>query len=137
MARTTATAVREVLVTTLTDTQITAFINDVDVWVSEELTSAGISDTRLEVIERYLACAMIRIRDLGLASGSIENVSEKYQVDPEVTDYLLRAASFDPTGKVRQTFLAPKPLAQPGALAVRFGFGTRFVDEDPKDPNAI
>jgi hypothetical protein len=37
-------------------------------------------------------------------------------VDPEVTDYLLRAASFDPTGKVRANFLAPKPVALPSPI---------------------
>lgn len=103
--RTDAEKVKDVLATSLEDTQIEAFISDANVWVTEELGNAGLTTGRLEIIERYLACALVRIRDLGLKSSAIENVSEAYQVDPQVTDYLIRAASFDPTGKIRQNFL--------------------------------
>ena len=129
--RTTVTAVREILQTSLTDTQITAFIKDADVWIGEELATASISDARLEVIERYLACALARLSDLGLSRVTIGDVSESYQVDPQVTDYLLRAAAFDPTGLIRQTFLAPKPLAQPGAASIVYRIGQSFTDETP------
>lgn len=134
MARTTETAVRAILESSLTTAQVTAFINDVNIWVTEELGTASLSDDRLEIIERYLACAMVRIRDLGLKSASIGDVAESYQVDPDVTDYLLRAASFDPTGKVRATFLAPKPIAQPGAIALKYKTGNLYTDDLPKDP---
>lgn len=124
MARTTVAAVKNVLSTTLTDGQITAFIDDANVWVTDELGSAGFSTGRLEIIERYLACALCRLRDLGISSASMEGVSESYQVDSAVTDYLLRAASFDTSGKIRGHFLEGSSVG-----AVTFRLGTRYVDE--------
>jgi hypothetical protein len=135
--RTTETAVREIMQTNLTTPQILAFISDASLWVTEEMTSLGYTDARLEVIERYLSCALVRTRDLGLSNATISDITENYQADPEVTDYLLRAASFDTTGKVRQHFLAPKPVAArtPIVLPVKFNVGTGFVDESPKSTN--
>ena len=56
MARTTATAVREIIQTGLTTPQINAFIADMDLWVTEELATytPSMSADRLEIIERYL-----------------------------------------------------------------------------------
>src|SRR4051812_40147260 len=112
MARTTATAIREIMKTKATDPQIVAFILDASLFVTEEVATfdPAPSAERLEIIERYLACALVRLRELGLSSSTVENVTEYYQVDPELTDYLTRAASFDPTGKIRTHFLAPKPV---------------------------
>lgn len=133
MARTTATAIRETMKTKATDPQIVAFITDASLWITEEVASfvPTPSAERLEIIERYLSCALVRLRELGLSSTTIENVSESYQVDPEVTDYLLRAASFDPSGKIRTHFLAPKPVAQaqPVTYPAQFGTGDGFADE--------
>jgi hypothetical protein len=133
-SRTSETAVREIIQTKLTGPQVRAFIDDASLWITEVLVDAGHSDQRLEIIERYLACALCRLRDLGLKDSTISDVSETYQADPEVTDYLLRAASFDTSGKVRQHFLAPKPvaLATPLILPLKFGVGTGFTDEPPK-----
>src|SRR5512146_1936802 len=112
--RTSETAVRQILDSSLTTQQVLAFITDANVWVTEEIASwAGITASRLEIIERYLACALIRIKDAGLANGTIGDIAETYQVDPQVTDYLLRAASFDPWGAIRTNFLAPKPVVLP------------------------
>lgn len=126
-SRTTATAVREIMQTGLLTPQINAFIADANLWVTEELAPEGLTADRLEVIERYLACALCRLRELGLTSAAVGDVTESYQVDPQITDYMMRAASFDSTGKVRQQFLAPRPVAAPtpllyGALA-RVGKG--------------
>lgn len=133
MSRTTETAVREIISTNLTGPQVRAFIEDASLWITEELTAEDppLSLGRLEIIERYLACALVRIRDLGLKDSTIQDVSETYQADSEVTDYLLRAASFDSTGKVREHFLAPKPVALPTApiYPVKFNVGTGFVDD--------
>ena len=84
--RTTETAVREIIKTALTAPQVKAFIADANLWVTEELGSEGLTDGRLEIIERYLACALIRVRDLGLKSASVDDVKEDYQVDKDVTD---------------------------------------------------
>jgi hypothetical protein len=122
--RTSETAVREIIATSLTGPQIRAFIADSNLWVTEELTSESLSDERLEIIERYLAAALIRLRDLGLKSASLSDVSEQYQVDPDVTDYLLRAASFDKTGTIRQHFLE---AAGGGGIVVKFRVGTTYA----------
>lgn len=129
MPRTSEPAVRQIIQTKLTAPQINVFIADVSLWVDEELAthSAALSAARLEAIERWLTAALIRVRDLGLATTTIEDVSEKYQVDPEVTDYLLRAASMDPTGTVRRHFLAAKPTVAPVNVIARVGPG--FVEE--------
>lgn len=126
MARTTEIAVKEVLETSLGSAQILAFIADASLWVTEELGGHGLGAARLEVIERYLACAFIRLRDLGVTAAAFGDANEKYQVDPEVTDYLLRAAAMDPTGTVRSAFLAPKTARGRG----NFRVGTGFFDEE-------
>jgi hypothetical protein len=122
MARTTDTAVREIIATDLTTPHVKAFIDDASLWVTEELGGEGLTAGRLEIIERYLACALIRLRDLGLKSATLENVKEDYQVDASVTDYLLRAAAMDPTGKVRQAFLPDGNGAKTVMFKVSGGF---------------
>jgi hypothetical protein len=132
-SRTTETAVREIISTNLTGPQVRAFIADANLWITEVLGSEGYSAERLEIIERYLSCALVRLRDLGLTDNTIGDVSETYQADPEITDYLLRAASFDTTGKIRLHFLAPKPVALPTPIvrALKFRVGDGFSDEGP------
>jgi len=122
--RTNEAAVLLVISTDLTTEQIEAFIKDASLWVDEELAGSGMTTDRMELIERYLTCALIRLRDLGLASARWDDVSEQYQVDPQITDYLTRAAAFDPTGKIRQAFLPPKDTRR-----AQYRVGTGFVDE--------
>lgn len=132
MPRTTEEAVKQTIETSLSSPLIVGFILDVNVWVTEELATftPAISAERLEIIERYLACAMIRCRDLGLKSTTLGDVVENYQVDAELTDYLTRAASFDPSGLVRTHFLAPKPVALPTlpTTPAQFKVGKGFRD---------
>jgi len=123
--RTSEVAVKNVIATSLDTKQVEAFITDASLWVDEELASEGLSDSRLELIERYLACALIRLRDLGLRGATWDDVTENYQVDDSVTDYLLRAAAFDPTGKIRDTFMAPK-----STRVAKWRVGTGFADEE-------
>lgn len=125
--RTTETAVREIIKTALTAPQVKAFIADANLWVTEELVDggAGLSAARLEIIERYLACALIRVRDLGLKNATIENVSESYQVDATVSEYLLHAASFDPSGRVRMQFLPSQQAVGVRRVLARVGTGFR------------
>ncbi len=124
MARTSERQVKQILSTSLASAQINAFIDDASLWVDEELASEGFSASRFEIIERYLACALIRLRDLGLSQLKLDDINEKYQVDPEVTDYLIRAAAFDSSGTVRRYFLAGKDVRTAGARV-----GTLYVDE--------
>lgn len=126
MARVTAVEVKTVLSTSLTDPQIDAFIGDASIWVDEELVTSNFTANRLKLIEKYLACAFCRLRDLGVSSVTVEDVSEKYQVDADVTDYLLRAAGLDPTGTVRKHFLPDKDEKR---YPVKFEIGETFTDE--------
>ncbi len=128
--RTNEAAVKAILNTSLTGPQIEVFIADAQLWVDEELASSGLGTSRLELIERYLACALIRLRDLGLKSAKFDDIAEQYQVDPTVTDYLLRAAAFDSTGAVRRVFMAPKDTR-----VVQYRVGTRFVDDTATAPS--
>jgi hypothetical protein len=122
---TTEAAVRRIIKTALTSEQVQTFIDDAELWVGEELDANTNTTARLEVITRYLACALIRTRDLGLSSATFKDVSEQYQVDPEVTDYLKRAASFDGSGKVRQHFLGDGPGMKAVSFRVGDGFGVQ------------
>lgn len=132
MPRTSETAVRDVINTSLTAAQVNAFIADANLFVTEEVAAedVGITAARLELIERYLACALIRLRDLGLKSVSWSKVSETYQVDSEVTDYLKRAAAFDPTGKVKQMFMPTE-----GGFVAKFRVGETFHEDADDEPN--
>lgn len=120
MALTTETAVREIIDTPLTSVQVLAAINDADLWVVEELTDNALSPARMELIERYLACALIRCtRDVDLVSANFGDVREQYQRDSKVTEYLNLAASFDPSGSVRKVFITKTTSAT-------FKVGRRF-----------
>lgn len=122
--RTDEQSVKAILSTDLSTDDINQFIADASGWVDEELVNEGLSAKRLELIERYLTCSFIRLKDLGLKSAKFDDIAEQYQVDPQVTDYLLRAASFDNSGIVRRWFLAPKDIR-----VARFRKGQSFVDE--------
>lgn len=123
--RTSEDQVRETISTSLSSTQVLAFIHDANLWVTEELANEGLGANRLELIERYLACALIRLRDMGLKQAKFDDISESYQVDPEMTDYMIRAAAFDTSGKLRKTFLAGKDVR-----AVAWRTATPFTDEE-------
>ena len=126
--RTSPTAVHNTIATTLGPAQVAAYINDAALFVTEEIASKNqLSSGRLEIVERYLACALIRLQDLGLANAQVADVREQYQVDPQITEYLLRAASFDTTGAIRRLFLAP-----PGTRVASGMVGQGFRDEEPR-----
>jgi hypothetical protein len=124
----TEAAVRAIIDTNLNTQTVEQFIADADLWVREELLPAGLSTDRLEAITRYLACALIRVRDLGMTAATIESATEDYQNDPHVTEYLLRAASLDPTGKIRADWINVKESTG-GAGPVRFRVGSGFTTE--------
>jgi len=140
MARTTDTAVREILNTALPTNQLKAFIEDVSLWVTEQLAILvpAPSAARLEVIERYLSCAMVKLREVtgsALTSQTIGDVTEAFALPASVRDYLDTAAGFDASGTVRRHFLAPRPVAAPvlptyGMQAIT---GKLFTDDLPVD----
>jgi hypothetical protein len=122
--RTTEQDVKNILDTALTTAQITAFIEDANLWVTEELGDEGLSDSRLEMIERWLACALIRAREVAMKDTTVGDVTETYQRDGQVTEYLKHASALDPTGSVQMQFLDGG-----GRYSVTALFGTRFVDD--------
>lgn len=123
MPRTNIPDVLRIIETTLNNQQVSAFVDDASLWVTEELSGEGLSEERLELIERYLACALIRIRDVGFSDVTMDDVRENFQVDPEVTEYLLRAAAMDPTGKLKEAFLeVDRPVKPKGKFRVGKGF---------------
>ena len=128
--RTNETAVKAIIATALTGPQIEVFLGDASLWVDDQLGSSGLSTGMLEIIERYLTCALIRLRDLGLKSAKYDDITEQFQVDPNITEYLLRAAAFDSTGTVRRFFMAPADIRP-----VQFRVGTRFVDDTATRPS--
>jgi hypothetical protein len=123
--RTNEVAIKQLIQTSLTTPQINRCLTIASSWVDEELVNEGMSTDRLEIIEQYLTCALIRNRDLGLKSAKFDDIAEQYQVDPTVSGYLLTAASYDSSGKVRQHWLAGKDTR-----SAKYRVGTRYVDDD-------
>jgi hypothetical protein len=119
--RTDTLRIRQVLETSLDDSQLNAFATDASAWVTANLSDAGLANVQLEMIERYLACALATFRDPRLVDSSLADVKEKAQRDPVVSEYLTAAASFDPTNTVRAAFLPPKNAFR-GMLIVGSGF---------------
>lgn len=115
--------IKLILSTGLSDLQIDQFILDASLWVGEELLGKGLSDDRVELITRYLTAALIRLRDLGMTSVQLDDVRENYQVDPEVTEYLKRAAAMDPTSTVQDAFLPEIEGRKRAVFRVGKGFG--------------
>ena len=60
--RTTATAVKEIMTTRLTETEILPFLSTANALVTAHLGSSGLSDALLEEIEKYLAAHFASIR---------------------------------------------------------------------------
>ena len=60
--RTTTAAVKEIMTTKLTDTDILPFLTTANILVTTNLASSGLSDTLLTEIEKYLAAHLSSIR---------------------------------------------------------------------------
>lgn len=95
--------------TELASDVLAGYIADASVWVDMHLAGQGISDALLEVIEKYLACHFITLRDPRLKAAKFGDTSETYQRDGEVTEYLKAAMALDPTGIIADLFTPSKP----------------------------
>lgn len=104
MARTDEGAVRDAIETTLTNPQVTAFIDDASGWIDAQLADKGLTAATLTLVEKYLACHLITLRDPRIKSGKFGDTSETYQRDGEVTEYLKMAIALDPSGTVEDAF---------------------------------
>jgi len=114
----------------LTTTQIEAFIDDANLWVTTFLVGActAMTTALLVAVEKYLAAHFITARDPRLRSAKLADVSETYQRADVVSEYLRTAISLDPCGIVAATF-----LDQDKRLPVRFRMGAGF-DSDLELP---
>lgn len=119
------TEVQTVIDTDLTSGQITQFIADASAWVDDQLAGTGASATILALIEKYLACHLITLRDPRLKQTAVGDVQETYQRNLYVTEYLKAAMALDATGKVADAF-GPKRMNQ---TAARFRVGAGFNDD--------
>lgn len=104
MARTSEAAVAVVLDTTLESAQIQAFVDDASAWIDAHLLDKGYSEATLTLIEKYLACHFCTLRDPRLSSSRVGDTAEKYQVNPEVNEYLRLAIGMDPSGAIEDAF---------------------------------
>lgn len=102
MARTSVSAVKDIMETSLTDAQITAFITTANVMVDSYLDSKGLSATLLTEIETYLAAHLITLRDRRSASEAADGVSFNYEGDIgqglDSSTYGQTAQALDTTG---------------------------------------
>lgn len=103
MARTTVDDIKDVFDTTLSDTQLTAFMNDANLFVTEELVGLGMSNDRLEAIEKYLACHFASLRDVRTSQENIASewsftVQGKTGMHLDATFYGQQAKLLDSTG---------------------------------------
>ena len=129
MARATETEVRKVIDTSLTSTQVNALLADANLWVTEELTAEGYSTDRLKAIEKYLTAHFCTMQDPRLKSLKEGDVTETYQRDAVLTDYLRTAIGWDPSGTVEKAFASAGSEGSSGAQ-VRFRFGDGYSDPD-------
>lgn len=118
MARTTVAAVRDTIDTDLVTEEIVTFIKDANAWVTDFLGGEGLASTRLEKIERYLACHYITLRDPRLKSSTRGDVVDVYQRELYKTEYLKQAAAEDPTGIVKSLL-----VTQSEATTISFRHG--------------
>jgi hypothetical protein len=100
MDRTTDTAVFEIIDTTLTD--IDTFITTANLYVTDVLGDAGLSDERLEEIERYLTAHFLSLRDQRVQTEKVDVLSVTYQGKTgmylESTQYGQMAIMLDTSG---------------------------------------
>lgn len=105
MARTTEAAVALAIDTSLTSPQVAAFINDASAVVDDIASKdSTISAAKLTLIEKYLACHFITMRDPRLKTTKVGNTNDRFQRDDEVSEYLKAAMALDPTNTIRDAF---------------------------------
>lgn len=78
MLRATEAEVKEIIDTTLTDEQITPFLNSANVLIADVLSDEGYGAATLKEIERWLAAHFVAIRDPRVAKEKIGDVDAAY-----------------------------------------------------------
>lgn len=119
--RTNLAAIRSVLRTSASDVVLTRFATDASLWIDRTLPVADMTAIALEAIERYLACALAACRDPQITDATLDDVREKAQRDPVVSEYLKAAIAMDPTGLVEQAF-----VRRAGSYRASYAVGPTF-----------
>jgi len=110
MPRTTLEQVKAIVEvpTNLLDSTITAFIADANLLVTEELAGSGMTDARLELIERYLTAHFVVVLTErgGLTSQEVDEAKDTYGGPGKgtafnMTRYGQQAIAFDSSGKLK------------------------------------
>ena len=87
---------------TITDAQVTAFITTANELVTEYCTASSYTATRLELIERWLACHFLQILEQPIASEKAGSVAASYRGKAELnlglTHYGQQAMLLDTAG---------------------------------------
>lgn len=105
MARTNEAAVALAIDSDLTSAQIVAFIDDASAFVDAiAAADATVTAARLTLIEKYLACHFVTLRDPRSKTAKLGDTADTLQRDPEVTEYLKAAMALDPTNTIRGAF---------------------------------
>lgn len=81
MARITATELKQIYTTSISDGALQPFIDAANLLVNEELSASGLSDDRKKIIELYLAAhfTTITLEKGGLLRKKIGDAEEEYQ----------------------------------------------------------
>lgn len=102
--RTSAEDVKEIIDTSLTDSQIKAFINTANNLVEQYLAGSSLASCILEDIEKFLTAHLIHLRDPRVEKESFGDVSQTYQGETgmglEATQYGQMVTALDQTGKL-------------------------------------
>lgn len=107
MARTTATEVKQIIETTLADAAVDTFITAANLFVTDELVGKGLSDERLEEIERWLtahfmACSIEKQTKSEAVSGAVsESYEGSFDTGFNFTRYGQMCMTLDTSGTLR------------------------------------
>lgn len=107
--------VRDRFDTSLTDSQLQGFIDDAHLFITDLLGGKGLTEDRLQLIERYFAAGLAERRDPRAEQIRGAATSETLQQE----SYLETALKLDTTGTLRQHF-GDKEKRQ-AVLSVRAG----------------
>lgn len=101
-ARVNAEQVRDIISTTLSESQINAFINTAHQVVEQRLNGKQIPEALLAEIELWLAAHFLSMRDPRKKQVKVDDMAVTYQgetgVGLEATSYGQQAVALDPTG---------------------------------------
>lgn len=111
-ARVSADDVKEIIETSLTDSQINAFINTAHHHVQDNLLNKGLSASKLTQIELWLSAHFLAIRDQRVESEGVAGEWQaRYQgktgMGFEATTYGQQALMLDTTGTLASSGLKP------------------------------